>query len=254
MNNKKGFTLIELLAIIVILAVIMAIAIPQVLNVVNGSKESAWKDNIKMISKAIELNTQLYDPETGNYAYTVESLCKDPSKVNEISKSTDTTVTCSNDIFTIAGTGQFSGQTAIISCRNGNCSSKVNDMSIISKLSYIKLWQKSETESISTTKITIGSNVYTSVSNNIVGGNYWHGNNYENIDALAGEEVSITSLYGSETRWYLDNNEDAYLCTGTKLVGTIPDVDTYIYVYPDIKGHDDSKRRVTSGLLNLRCE
>ena len=120
MNNKKGFTLIELLAIIVILAVIMAIAIPQLLNVVNGSKDSAWKDNVKMISKSIELNTQLFDPETGNYAYTIDGLCKNPSKVNEISKSSDTTVTCSNKVFTISGTGQFDGKKATIDCRNGN--------------------------------------------------------------------------------------------------------------------------------------
>ena len=120
--NKKGFTLIELLAIIVILAIIMAIAIPQVLNVVNGSKDSAWKDNLKMISKAIELNTQLYDPETGNYKYTIDSLCKNPSKVNEISKSSDTTISCSNGVFTITGTGQFRDYTATISCSGGNCS------------------------------------------------------------------------------------------------------------------------------------
>ena len=121
-NNQQGFTLIELLAIIVILAVIMAIAIPQVLNVVNGSKDSAWKDNVKMISKAIELNTQMLDPETGGYTYTVESLCKNPNNVNKISKSTDTKVTCSSNVFTINGTGQFDGKTATIDCRNGSCS------------------------------------------------------------------------------------------------------------------------------------
>ena len=124
-KNKKGFTLIELLAIIVILAVIMAIAIPQVLNVVNGSKNGAWKNNIKMISKAIELNTQLFDPETGNYKYTIDGLCKNPSKVNEISKSIDTKVTCSNGLFTLTGTGQFSGNSAIIDCSSGKCSSRV---------------------------------------------------------------------------------------------------------------------------------
>ena len=123
--NKKGFTLIELLAIIVILAVIMAIAIPQVLNVVNGSKSSAWKDNVKMMAKAIELNTQLFDAETGNYTYTVDSLCKNPSKVNELSKSSDTTVTCSNGVFTVSGTGQFDGHAATINCSNGSCSSRV---------------------------------------------------------------------------------------------------------------------------------
>ena len=34
--NKKGFTLIELLAFIVILAITMVIAVPQILNVINN--------------------------------------------------------------------------------------------------------------------------------------------------------------------------------------------------------------------------
>ena len=125
MKNNRGFTLIELLAIIVILAVIMAIAIPQVLNVVNGSKRSAWKDNIKMMAKSIELNTQLFDAETGNYTYTVDSLCKNPSKVNDLSKSSDTTVTCSNGVFTISGIGQFDGFYASIRCTNSECNPNV---------------------------------------------------------------------------------------------------------------------------------
>ena len=40
--NKKGFTLIELLAVIVILAIIMVIAVPQILNVIDKSRDSAW--------------------------------------------------------------------------------------------------------------------------------------------------------------------------------------------------------------------
>ena len=78
----------------------------------------------RKIAKAIELNTQLYNPETGEYKYTVDGLCKTPTKVNELSKSSDTTVSCSNGVFTLTGTGQFSGKTATITCSNGSCSSK----------------------------------------------------------------------------------------------------------------------------------
>ena len=131
---------------------------------------------------------------------------------------------------------------------------KSTDEPMVSKLTYITLWQRPEIENISTTKVTIGSNVYTSVSNKIIGGDYWNGNRYENIDVPVGETVYITSSYGSETRWYLQNDESAYLCTGTTLVGTMPDFNTSIMAYPDVKGHNNSKRRVLSGLLNLRCE
>ena len=40
--NKKGFTLIELLAVIVILAIILLIAMPIVLNVINESRKGAF--------------------------------------------------------------------------------------------------------------------------------------------------------------------------------------------------------------------
>ncbi len=43
--KKKGFTLIELLAVIVILAIIALIAVPIILNIVEKSKKSAFKDS-----------------------------------------------------------------------------------------------------------------------------------------------------------------------------------------------------------------
>lgn len=46
--NKKGFTLIELLAVIVILAVLLAIAVPAVSNYINTSKKSGYIDTVKM--------------------------------------------------------------------------------------------------------------------------------------------------------------------------------------------------------------
>ncbi len=41
--NKKGFTLVELLAVIVILALIMVFAVPQILNVMNDSKKKNFQ-------------------------------------------------------------------------------------------------------------------------------------------------------------------------------------------------------------------
>lgn len=41
MKNKKGFTLVELLAVIVILAIILAIAIPSVTNIISNGKTNA---------------------------------------------------------------------------------------------------------------------------------------------------------------------------------------------------------------------
>lgn len=42
--NRKGFTLVELLAVIAIIAIIALITTPIVLNVIQTSKENAFKD------------------------------------------------------------------------------------------------------------------------------------------------------------------------------------------------------------------
>lgn len=41
--NKKGFTLIELLAVIVVLALIMVIAMPSILNAANSAKKKSFQ-------------------------------------------------------------------------------------------------------------------------------------------------------------------------------------------------------------------
>jgi type IV pilus assembly protein PilA len=53
-NNKKGFTLVELLAVIVILAIILAIAVPSISNMMGSAKKSAFEDNVKLIIKGID--------------------------------------------------------------------------------------------------------------------------------------------------------------------------------------------------------
>ena len=41
MNRKKGFTLVELLAVIAILAILLAMFVPSLLNSVKSQKEDA---------------------------------------------------------------------------------------------------------------------------------------------------------------------------------------------------------------------
>lgn len=62
---RKGFTLVELLAVIVILAIILAIAIPGISNIIESAKKGAAESNAKMLLKAIEykmLADETYDP------------------------------------------------------------------------------------------------------------------------------------------------------------------------------------------------
>jgi len=55
LKNQKGLTLIELLAVIVILGIIAAIAVPAIGNVINNSKEKATYAEAQQIIDAAKL-------------------------------------------------------------------------------------------------------------------------------------------------------------------------------------------------------
>lgn len=55
--DRKGFTLIELLAVIVILAIIIALVFPQIMNVIDNSKISTIHSNAKSIVNWWETTT-----------------------------------------------------------------------------------------------------------------------------------------------------------------------------------------------------
>lgn len=52
--QKKGFTLVELLAVIVVLAIILAIAIPSISGIIKNPTKRAFNYDAKMVIKAIE--------------------------------------------------------------------------------------------------------------------------------------------------------------------------------------------------------
>ena len=73
LNNKKGFTLIELLAVIVILAILLAIAIPSVSKYINTAKKSTYIENVQEYATAARnelflTNSDYELPVNNNYA------------------------------------------------------------------------------------------------------------------------------------------------------------------------------------------
>ncbi len=53
-KKVKGFTLIELLAVIVILAIILLVAMPIVLNVISEAKKGAFESSARGLMKTVE--------------------------------------------------------------------------------------------------------------------------------------------------------------------------------------------------------
>ena len=72
-KKEKGFTLVELLAVIVILGIILAIAIPAVGNVIKNSEDKADKANWDLFESAARM-AYLENPTT---SYTLEKLHED---------------------------------------------------------------------------------------------------------------------------------------------------------------------------------
>ena len=60
MRNKKGFTLIELLAVIIILGIILAIAVPRVLSVISSQKQSGLQNSAVAVYKSLENTVSMY--------------------------------------------------------------------------------------------------------------------------------------------------------------------------------------------------
>jgi type IV pilus assembly protein PilA len=74
-SSKSGFTLVELLAVIVILAVILAIAIPSISTLMSSASKNAFESDAKMLLKAIDYKA-------------MEDSSFKPTDVNEATVST----------------------------------------------------------------------------------------------------------------------------------------------------------------------
>ena len=74
--NKKGFTLIELLAVIVILAVLMAIAIPKVTQYITKSRKDSLVTTSKDFINAVrnDATSEMFDFPIGVDDVTIISL------------------------------------------------------------------------------------------------------------------------------------------------------------------------------------
>ena len=104
LRNKKGFTLVELLAVIVILAIILAIAVPTISSLINNQKKSAFEAGVKMILKGADYYI-LQNPGTTTLPTTVATYGGAAADYT-ISAAT---ITAGVPSMTIVGAGQYAG-------------------------------------------------------------------------------------------------------------------------------------------------
>jgi len=76
--KARAFTLIELLAVIAILGLIAAFAVPQVLKWVSGARSDSARIQIEALGASIDL----YRLEVGSFPPTLEALVEKPSGVD----------------------------------------------------------------------------------------------------------------------------------------------------------------------------
>jgi general secretion pathway protein G len=78
-SESRAFTLIELLAVIAILGLIAAFAVPQVLKWVSGARSDSARIQIEALGASIDL----YRLEVGSFPPTLQALIEKPPGVDK---------------------------------------------------------------------------------------------------------------------------------------------------------------------------
>ena len=123
MKKKKGFTLIELLATLVILAFILVIAVPRIVNVIDNSKLGTITSSAKVVLDSAEKkqseNQVLENPSNIN--------CENVSKLNDTDyNSCDLTFNNHIPYIVLVGSGKLEGYKCEGTKDDLNCRKVVN--------------------------------------------------------------------------------------------------------------------------------
>ena len=116
--KKNGFTLVELLAVIVILAIILAIAVPKITDTIDNARKGSFESSIKMVAAQAETQKTVADTLEG-VTFSDSGSCKttDGEAASWTGLNNSDYDTCSYTItngtasVTLKGKGKFAGYT-----------------------------------------------------------------------------------------------------------------------------------------------
>lgn len=73
-HNKKGFTLVEVIVVLVILAVIIALAVPSVMKYINDAQDAKYLANARAVNQEVITYTEKEMIKNPNFSSTIVTL------------------------------------------------------------------------------------------------------------------------------------------------------------------------------------
>ena len=136
--KNKGFTLVELLAVIVILALILAIAIPRITDLIENAKIQSYISNEEMMIRAtmnyIALNEKKIPNEIGTISIiTVEEL-QNSELISSINDVSDSSIECDGYVFVKNIEGNTFDYIPYLKCENNYQTEGYNEYLVIDVL------------------------------------------------------------------------------------------------------------------------
>ena len=86
MKNKKGFTLIEIIVVVLLIAIVVAITIPSIINKLGNTKDKKYNTYVDLIKENLKMYAIDNKEDLLNYNYFSPTLKNEFLKLDQIVK------------------------------------------------------------------------------------------------------------------------------------------------------------------------
>ena len=81
--KKKGFTLIELLAVIVVLSVILVVAVPKIIDIIERADKKAYENSVNLMVEAARIDYQTKNVKGEEISLPVTYIYEENEQINK---------------------------------------------------------------------------------------------------------------------------------------------------------------------------